>query len=99
MSLVTHDVTVQIPSDQNQEYLESRQLNPLPLGQKYAPTPPDISDSDTSALDNESQELEGPCYDPLPCRKVMKYINDNRQIDMGQRKYLFLTFPKNRQVT
>ena len=58
-SLVTHDVMVQVPSDQNQEHMESRQLNPLPLGQKYVYTPPEAYDSDTSALDNKSQELEG----------------------------------------
>ena len=84
-SLVTHDVTVQLPSDTNQEHPKQIQLEPLPYGRKYAYTPPDAYDSDTSALDNESQELEGPS---------LRYYATDGQFYMGRRVYHFSEFPK-----
>ena len=78
-------MTVQLPSETDQEYLEPKQLDPLPYGRKYVFTPPDTYDSDTSAVKNESQELEGPS---------MLNFDTNRQVQMGQRQYHFTEFPK-----
>ena len=60
-------------------------MEPLPYGRKYAHTPPDAYESDTSALDNESQELEGPS---------LRYYATDGQFYMGRRVYDFSDFPK-----